>query len=129
MIKKLTPVLFVQRIEPLLSFWSALGFEKTVEVPDGDELGFVILQRDGVEVMYQTYASADRDVPAISADVRRGLTFLYVEVQDLNSVKEAVQGAPVFLPERTTFYGANEIGVKDPAGHFVTFSQFAARQN
>jgi hypothetical protein len=30
------------------------------------------------------------------------------------------------MPERTTFYGSREIGVKDPAGHFLTFAQFAA---
>lgn len=27
------------------------------------------------------------------------------------------------MPERNTFYGAREIGVRDPAGHFLTFSQ------
>jgi hypothetical protein len=30
------------------------------------------------------------------------------------------------MPERTTFYGSREIGVKDPAGHFLTFAEFAA---
>jgi uncharacterized glyoxalase superfamily protein PhnB len=28
------------------------------------------------------------------------------------------------MPERKTFYGAREIGVKDPAGHVLTFAQF-----
>jgi hypothetical protein len=27
------------------------------------------------------------------------------------------------MPVRTTFYGAKEIGVKDPAGHVVIFAQ------
>jgi hypothetical protein len=27
---------------------------------------------------------------------------------------------------RTTFYGATEISIKDPAGHIVTFAEFAA---
>jgi len=30
----------------------------------------------------------------------------------------------VVMPVRTTFYGAREIGVKDPAGHVVTFAQY-----
>jgi hypothetical protein len=54
MIKKLAPVLIVDRIEPLLPLWGALGFHRTAEVPHGEALGFVILERDGVEVMYQT---------------------------------------------------------------------------
>jgi len=70
--------------------------------------------------MYQTYASAEHDLPSISAAVRKGPTFLYLEVENLDAIKSAVKGAEVYLPERTTFYGAKEIGVKDPAGHFIT---------
>lgn len=48
--KKLTPVLAVDEIEPVLPFWiERLGFEKTVEVPQGDRLGFVIPARDGAD--------------------------------------------------------------------------------
>ncbi|HUI74513.1 MAG TPA: VOC family protein [Candidatus Acidoferrum sp.] len=125
--KKLTPVLFVEEIEPVIPFWAgSLGFQKTIEVPEGDRLGFVILQQGSVEVMYQTYASVEKDMPAIAPDVRKGPTFLYVEVDDLDAVKSAMQGADLYMPERTTFYGAREIGVRDPAGHFITFAQLAA---
>jgi len=125
--KKLTPILFVEKIEPVLPFWMQhLGFIKTVEVPDGDRLGFVILQQGGVEVMYQSYASVDKDMPAIAADVRKGPTFLYIEVENLDALKPALQFADVYMPERNTFYGAREIGVRDPAGHFLTFAQMSA---
>jgi uncharacterized glyoxalase superfamily protein PhnB len=127
MVNKLTPVLFVKEIEPVLPFWmEGLGFKKTVEVPEGNKLGFVILEKDGVEVMYQTYASVEKDLPTIAGDVRKGPTFLYVQVESLEQVKAAVGKAEVYLPERKTFYGAAEIGVKDPAGHFITFAQYAA---
>jgi uncharacterized glyoxalase superfamily protein PhnB len=127
MIKKLTPVLFVEKIEPILPFWTEhLGFVKTVEVPEGERLSFVILQQGSVEVMYQTYASVEKDLPAIAADVRRGPTFLYIEVENLDALKPALKSANVYLPERNTFYGAREIGVRDPAGHFLTFAQMSA---
>jgi len=126
-IKKLTPVLFVEKIEPVLPFWTEhLGFVKTVEVPDGDRLAFVILQQGTVEVMYQTYASVEKDLPAILPDVRKGPTFLYIEVENLDALKPALKSATVYLPERNTFYGAREIGVRDPAGHFLTFAQMSA---
>ena len=123
-VKKLTPVLFVKEIEPLLPFWvDQLGFSKTVDVPEGDHLGFVILQKGTVEVMYQTYSSVEKDMPTIATDIRKGPTFLYVEVDNLDETIKSIGNAPVYMPVRQTFYGAKEIGVKDPAGHFVTFSQ------
>ena len=62
-IKKLTPVLMVDAIEPCLPLWvDRLGWNKTVEVPEGDRLGFVILEKDGAEVMYQTWESVEKDV-------------------------------------------------------------------
>lgn len=128
-VARITPVLFVENIEPSLKFWTErLGFEKTVEVPDGDTLAFASLKKDGVELMYQTYRSADRDVPAMSRIVREGPTFLYVEVQSLDQTIAAIKGAEVVMPTRTTFYGATEIGVKEPGGHYVTFAQFGAAQ-
>lgn len=127
-VKKLTPVLFVEQIEAVLPFWTQhLGFIKTVEVPEGERLAFVILQQGTTEVMYQSFASVDKDMSAISADVRKGPAFLYLEVSDLQAVKAAVAGMEIYMPERTTFYGAREIGVKDPAGHFITFAQLEPR--
>jgi len=124
-VKKLTPVLFVEKNESVLSFWTQhLGFIKTVEVPEGDRLAFVILQQGNAEVMYQSFASADKDLPAIAGDIRKGPTFLYLEVDDLETVKAATAGMHIYMPERTTFYGSREIGVKDPAGHFITFAHF-----
>ena len=123
-VKKVTAVLLVEEIEPCLNFWvDRLGFTKTVEVPDGNKLAFVILQKGTTEVMYQTFASVEKDNAQIAKDMRKGPTFLYVEVDDLDAVIAALKGVPVVMPVRTTFYGAKEIGVKDPAGHFVTFAQ------
>ena len=77
--------------------------------------------------MYQSYASADKDVgTTISQVVRKGPTFLYVEVDSLDATINAVKDAEVYMPKRQTFYGSTEIGIKDPAGQFVTFAQFGA---
>lgn len=125
-VEKITPVLFVEEVEPCLNFWvRRFGFEKTVEVPEGDKLAFVILQKGKVELMYQSYSSAEKDLGSrISEVIRKGPTFLYVEVDNLEQTIQAVEGAEVVTPKRKTFYGATEIGVKDPAGHHVTFAEF-----
>jgi uncharacterized glyoxalase superfamily protein PhnB len=125
--KRITPVLFVEDVEPCVRFWvERLGFQKTAEVPEGNKLAFAMLQKGSVELMYQSYTSADKDVAAISQVVRKGPSFLYVEVDSLDQTIAAIHGAEVVIPVRTTFYGAREISIKDPAGHFVTFAEFGA---
>lgn len=126
-VKRITPVLYVQEIEPCLKFWTErFGFEKTAEVPDGNRLGFVIVQKDGAEIMYQSFSSAAKDAPTIAKDIAGGRTFLYIEVEKLDPILTATKGVDVVVPVRTTFYGAKEIGIKDPAGHVVVFAQMNA---
>jgi uncharacterized glyoxalase superfamily protein PhnB len=122
-VKKLTPVLLVEELEPCVKFWERVGFAKTVEVPEGNKLGFVILQKGDVEVMYQSYASVQKDVPSNPLLAKRGPTFLYVEVTSLDDTIAAMKGVEVVMPVRTTFYGSKEIGYKDPGGHMITFAQ------
>jgi uncharacterized glyoxalase superfamily protein PhnB len=125
MVKKLTPVLLVDEIEPCMKFWTdRLGFEKTIEVPEGNKLGFVTLQKGGIEIMYQSFASVEKDASFNAQAYRKGPTFLYVEVENLDDTIAAMKSVEVVMPVRTTFYGAREIGVKDPAGHVITFAQF-----
>jgi uncharacterized glyoxalase superfamily protein PhnB len=120
---KVTPVLYVESIESCLRFWvDQLGFEKTVEVPEGDKLGFVILVKDNAEVMLQSYASAEKDVPALAKEFKRSATFLFVEVPNLDEILPKLKGFEVVMPERKTFYGMREISVRDPGGHIVCFA-------
>ena len=122
-VNKLTPVLLVEEVEPCVKFWERLGFAKTVEVPDGNKLAFVILQKGGVELMYQSYASVEKDFSANPLLSKKGPTFLYVEVASLDDTMAAMKGVEVVMPVRTTFYGSKEIGYQDPGGHMITFAQ------
>jgi hypothetical protein len=120
--KKITPVLMVDAIEPCLAFWERLGFENVAQVPHGDGLGFVILAKNEVEIMYQSRASVAEDVPGLAAAPMGG-TMLFIEVTELDAVIALLGDAPVTFPRRTTFYGMNEIGVREPGGNMVTFAE------
>jgi hypothetical protein len=122
--QSLTPILIVDAIEPCLGFWKKLGFAVSVQVPDGNAIGFVILNNGPVEVMYQTRASVAKDVPAM-ADFPSS-SILYIHVTNLDEVIAAVAGAPVLVPKRTTFYGATEYGVREPGGNAISFSETSA---
>jgi uncharacterized glyoxalase superfamily protein PhnB len=103
-VKRITPVLFVKEIEPILPFWvDALGFTKTIEVPHGDKLGFIALQKGNTEVMYRSYASVGEDMPLIAESARKGPTFLYVEINNLDMVVAAFENLKIMQPERTAF--------------------------
>jgi uncharacterized glyoxalase superfamily protein PhnB len=122
-VKRITPVLFVKEIEPALPFWvEKLGFTKTIEVPQGNKIGFAALQSGSTEVMYQSYASVAEDMPLI-AEIQKGPAFLYIEVENLDTVLNALKNAKIVQPERTAFYGMREVGFQEPGGHYVTFAQ------
>lgn len=124
MITKITPILYVDSIEPVLPFWvDRLGFTKSAEVLEGDRLGFVILERDGLEVMYQTRESVSADVPAL-AETPMGGSILFLQVESLDSIMEALRGIEPVVPRRRTFYGADEFFVREPAGNIIGFAAF-----
>ena len=127
-VKRITAVLFVKEIEPILPFWvDRLGFTKTIEVPHGDKLGFVAFQHGQTEIMYQTFASLGDDMPLILDAAKKGPTFLYIEVDNLDFILSALKNSKIVQPERTAFYGMREVGFQDPAGHYLTFAQAVAK--
>jgi hypothetical protein len=121
---KITPVLIVPAIEPVLPLWEAIGFNRTAEVPHGDRLGFVILAHEGAEVMYQTVDSVAADEP--QALEGHGRASLFIEVDSLDATRAKLpRGTDVFVERRTTPYGATETFVRDAAGNVIIFAEFA----
>ena len=125
-VTKITTVLAVEAVEPSLEFWERrLGFEVTVTVPHEDKLGFAILLKDGIEVMLQSVASILADLGSTTGEVNGRSAALFIEVADLAAVENALGDYPIEMARRTTFYGTNEIGVREPGGHFVVFAERA----
>lgn len=125
--KKLTPVIFVEAVEPCLAFWvDRLGFERTMEVNHGDVLGFATVQLGPVEVMYQSRASIAADIPTLaSGQFERSGSVLFIEVESLDAILPKLDGVEVVVPQRRTFYGARELFVRAPCGTVVGFAEMA----
>jgi len=123
MINKSTPVLHVKTVEPSLRFWTErFGFKSTIQVPEGNHIGFVALEYGAVELMYQTYEGMQTDQNLAKA-VEQGPSFIFMEVPDINAVIKSLDGAEVVQGLHETFYGAKEVVAKEPGGHFFIFSQ------
>ena len=125
MLKQLTPVLVVKQVEPCLGFWTGrLGFKKVHEVPGPDgKVMFASVEREGVEIMYQTRASVIADHPAMEKQLEGHSIVLFITVDDLDTVEKAVAGAPVVKVRHKTSYGSEEIYVMEPGGNTVGFAE------
>ena len=124
---KITPVLIVEEIEPCLPFWiDRLGFQNVAEVseetPEGDRIGFVMLVRDGTELMLQSALSVAKDAAIFAPRGASRVASLFIEVDDFADTLRRLDGYPIAMPERKTFYGMREIGVFDPGGNIVVFA-------
>ncbi len=115
-----TPILIVPDIAPSLPFWQALGFALSMSVPEAPPFAFAILHRGSIEIMLQTRASVAEDTPAVAQHVQASVLYLGVEL--LEPILAAFPDAPVAVARRTTFYGADEIFLHDPAGNIVGFA-------
>lgn len=124
---QLTPVLIVDQVEPGIAFWvDRFGFAVTNQVPGPTgALVFASVQRDGIEVMYQTKASVLEDGTHTTAELAGHSVALFLQVADLDDVERALAGAPIVKPRHQTFYGSSEIYVKEPGGNTVGFAMFS----
>jgi uncharacterized glyoxalase superfamily protein PhnB len=127
--ESIAPVLIVDRVAPTRDFFrDRLGFTQTTVIADGDEIGFAVLEKDGVEVMIQSHASVIDDVGhdaarAVNETISgRGAVMLYVTVSNVDLIVPAIADADVIVPLRKTFYGMHEMTVREPGGHAVTFA-------
>jgi uncharacterized glyoxalase superfamily protein PhnB len=126
LLKQLTPVIIAESVEPGVAFWvDRFGFKVANQVPGPDgKLIFASVEKDGIELMYQTRASVIEDQPASAASLDGHSVALFITVNDLDEVERAVAGAPVVKARHETFYGSTEIYVREPAGNTVGFARF-----
>src|SRR2546421_6623786 len=93
MINKSTPILHVKAVEPSIKFWNErFGFKTTIQVPEGDHIGFAAIENGSIELMYQTYSGMKAD-PAnpLAEAVEKGPSFLFMEVPDINAAIKSLK--------------------------------------
>jgi len=122
----LAPVLIVDAVEPSLKFWNDLGFAKENELPGPDgKLIFGSVNKDGIEIMYQTRASVIAADPKSAAELTGRSAALFITVPslgDLETIERLTKGAPVVKTRHDTAYGTTEFYIREPGGNVVGFS-------
>jgi hypothetical protein len=118
---KLTTVVIVDSIEAQLGSWEALGYHVVTRVPDSGPAGFVILDGGPAELMLQTRASVEEDLPVLAGRPQSAL--LYAHVPSLTAAKRALSSAKVLIEQRKTFYGATESWLELPSGTILGLAE------
>ena len=123
-IVRATAVLFVDRVEPTRDFFTKVGFTVMFDVPEGDHLGFVGLEKDGVNVMVETRGNANEGQAIRELTRQSRAAVVFIEVDSLDAVITALATEKAIVERHTTFYKADEISFMEPGGNIVTFAKF-----
>lgn len=86
-------------------------------------MGFAMLVKDDVTIMYQTQESLSKDMPSLGEQELVSANVIYLSVSSIDEVENSLEGIDPVVPRRTTFYGAKEIGVREPGGYLVMFAE------
>lgn len=122
--ESLAPNIFTNNIQETVAFYTQLGFNVTMSVPEqGDELVWVMMVNGSVTVMFQTYASLEDTLPEVN---RRdgGSLLLYINMKNIREFYESIKDkVKVLLSLEKTFYGATEFSILDNNNYVLTFAE------
>jgi uncharacterized glyoxalase superfamily protein PhnB len=124
--QKLTPNLVVPNVEASMKFYQeTLGFEKAFTVPEQAPYVFGAMTHDTVEIFFNEKNAVEAEYPALVTRPIGGTLTLYIEVQGIEDVLQAVEKskANITIPLKTQFYGMREFAFEDPDGWVVTIAE------
>jgi catechol 2,3-dioxygenase-like lactoylglutathione lyase family enzyme len=133
-LKRVTTILFTDDVDACSAFYTErLGFEQTMAVParQPGETGnqFAAATNGQYELMFQSFKSAEDDVPGVVGRAHPPSFMLYLEVPDLDAAIARMEGLEPAISRRKTFYGSDEIGYRDPSGTVVILAEFPAEKS
>lgn len=123
-LERVTPVLVVDDIEPVIPFWAELGFAPVNPSYEDGELIYMGFNKDGLEIHYQIASRFERDMRTSSGGLSGGTSLIYLTVNNLDAIIERLGGAEIVIPRRATEWDSDEIYVREPGGNIVGFAAF-----
>ena len=119
----LVPNIFVHDMSATIAFYTMLGFNVTISVPDKPPFNWVNMTNGSVSVMFQSFESLGKELP----DVKRtngGSLLLYIKMKNIRIYYEKIKGKATIVQDlNKTFYGATEFAIKDCNDYILTFAE------
>ena len=121
--KSISPNIFVRDINETITFYSHLGFEVKMTVPEEGDPVWAMMTCGNVSFMFQTFESLGSELPDISRQDGASLLF-YIQVNEIRKLHAGIKDKVEVIkgPEKT-FYGATEFSIKDNNGYILTFAE------
>ena len=115
----------VEDVARTLAFYrDTLGFEVLTTLPEQEPFAFAIVQRDGVELMFQSRASLSDNVPALTGVPIGASQTFYIEVTGIRNLYETLRDkVEIVVDFHDTFYGTQEFYFRDVNGYVLSFSE------
>jgi uncharacterized glyoxalase superfamily protein PhnB len=115
----------VEDVQQTIHFYrDVLGFDTLTTVEDAGEVGFAIVRRDNVELMFQSRKSLSENVPALAGSSIGASQTFYIEVSDIDQLHARLKGkVDIVVDLHTTFYGTREFYFRDVNGYILSFSE------
>jgi len=121
--ESLAPNIFVKDMNATIAFYKQLGFETIMTVPEKGDYDWVMMMKEGVTFMFQTFGSLGEVLPEIHRSNGGSLLF-YIKLKGIRSFHDKIKGkTKVVVALNKTFYGATEFSIVDNNGYVLTFAE------
>jgi uncharacterized glyoxalase superfamily protein PhnB len=121
--ESLAPNIFVKDMNATLAFYKQLGFEIIMTVPEKGDYDWVMMMKEGVTFMFQTFKNLGDVLPEIKRNDGGSLLF-YIKLKGVRAFHDKIKGkAKVIVGLNKTFYGATEFSIVDNNGYVLTFAE------
>jgi uncharacterized glyoxalase superfamily protein PhnB len=122
--ESLSPNIFVTDINKTIEFYTLLGFEVAMSVPEtGPHLVWAMMVKGNVTIMFQTMESLGEELPQIKRTDGGSLLF-YIKLQGIRAFFEDIKDKVTVLKGlEKTFYGATEFSILDNNNYVLTFAE------
>ena len=137
-LNKLTPNLVVEDVNRTVEFYhDVLGFEFVMGVieelqeiltsyPQDRLLDYAMMKCGNVEIMFQAERSLTMVLPVLKGREIGGTFTLYMELDNVSDMYAKVKGTVTVVKDlHTTFYGMQELYIKDCNGYILAFAEAA----
>jgi uncharacterized glyoxalase superfamily protein PhnB len=122
--ESLSPNIFVNSMDETIAFYSSIGFQLVVTVPEtGPDLVWAMMANGNVTFMFQTFTSLGEELPEISRQNGASL-LLYIKLSKIREFFDLIKDkVHVLKGLETTFYGATEFSILDNNNYVLTFAE------
>ncbi|KAF0197768.1 MAG: glyoxalase/bleomycin resistance protein/dioxygenase [Bacteroidetes bacterium] len=118
-----SPNIFVRDIHKTISFYTELGFDLVLTVPETGEPDFAMMVSGSVTFMFQTFSSLGEELPDISRK-DGGSLLLYIQIKGIRALFDRLKDKVTVLKGlEKTFYGATEFSIRDINNYVLTFAE------